>query len=72
VEGVVRNGICPQSSVHGGVLDPRQISSPPKYGPYWTHKRLEGIDEILTVTRLGLPNELRRSLACTNITAQRA
>src|SRR5437764_8729611 len=28
---------------------------------------LEGIDEILTVTRLGLPNELRRSLACTNI-----
>jgi hypothetical protein len=29
---------------------------------------LEGIDEVLTVTRLGLPNELRRSLACTNIT----
>jgi putative transposase len=28
---------------------------------------LEGIDEILTVTRLGLPNELRRSLACTNM-----
>jgi putative transposase len=28
---------------------------------------LEGIDEILTVTRLGLPKELRRSLACTNI-----
>ena len=28
---------------------------------------LEGIDEILTVTRLGLPAELRRSLACTNI-----
>jgi putative transposase len=27
----------------------------------------EGIDEILTVTRLGLPVELRRSLACTNI-----
>src|SRR5262249_8304719 len=25
------------------------------------------IDEILTVTRLGLPKELRRSLACTNI-----
>jgi len=25
------------------------------------------IDEILTVTRLGLPVELRRSLACTNI-----
>ena len=28
---------------------------------------LEGIDEILTVTRLGLPKELRRSFACTNI-----
>ena len=28
---------------------------------------LEGIDDILTVTRLGLPEELRRSLACTNI-----
>ena len=25
------------------------------------------LDEILTVTRLGLPQELRRSLACTNI-----
>src|SRR5437660_8226605 len=28
---------------------------------------LEGLDEILTVTRLGLPPNLRRSLACTNI-----
>ena len=28
---------------------------------------LEGRDEILTVIRLGLPAELRRSLACTNI-----
>jgi putative transposase len=28
---------------------------------------LEGLDEILTVVRLGLPLELRRSLACTNI-----
>ena len=28
---------------------------------------LEGLDETLTVTRLGLPPELRRSLACTNI-----
>jgi transposase-like protein len=28
---------------------------------------LEGLDEILTVTRLGLPSELQRSLACTNI-----
>lgn len=27
----------------------------------------EGLDEMLTVTRLGLPPELRRSLACTNI-----
>ena len=28
---------------------------------------LEGLDEILTVIHLGLPHELRRSLACTNI-----
>jgi len=28
---------------------------------------LEGLDEILTVNRLGLPAQLRRSLACTNI-----
>jgi putative transposase len=28
---------------------------------------LEGLDQILTVTRLGLPTQLRRSLACTNI-----
>ncbi len=28
---------------------------------------LEGLDEILTVSRLGLRSELRRSLACTNI-----
>ena len=28
---------------------------------------LEGLDEMLTVTRLGLPTELRRALACTNI-----
>jgi putative transposase len=28
---------------------------------------LEGLDEILTVIRLGLPAALRRSLACTNI-----
>src|SRR5216684_4291822 len=28
---------------------------------------LEDIEEILTVTRLGLPDQLRRSLACTNM-----
>ena len=28
---------------------------------------LEGLDEMLTVIRLGLPRSLRRSLACTNI-----
>jgi putative transposase len=28
---------------------------------------LEGIEEILTVTRLGLPGQLRQSLACTNM-----
>ena len=27
---------------------------------------LEGLDEMLTVNRLGLPFELRRALACTN------
>ena len=27
---------------------------------------LEGLDEMLTVSRLGLPAKLRRSLACTN------
>ena len=27
---------------------------------------LEGLDEMLTVNRLGLPPELRRALACTN------
>jgi putative transposase len=31
---------------------------------------LEGLDEILSVSRLGLPAELRRSLACTNITSR--
>ena len=35
--------------------------------PGVTASILDGIDEILTVTRLGLPLELRRSLACTNI-----
>ena len=28
---------------------------------------LEGLDEMLTVIRVGLPIELRHSLACTNI-----
>ena len=27
---------------------------------------LEGLDEMLTVNRLGLPRKLRRSVACTN------
>jgi putative transposase len=27
---------------------------------------LEGLDEILTVIRIGLPDRLRRSLGCTN------
>ena len=31
---------------------------------------LEGLDEILTVIRLGLPHELRRSLACTNTSSR--
>jgi putative transposase len=28
---------------------------------------LEGLEEVLMVTRLGLPQQLRRSIACTNI-----
>ena len=36
-------------------------------GPRGVQGLLEGLDEILTVTRLGLPPELRRSLASTNI-----
>jgi len=32
---------------------------------------LEGLDEMLTVTKLGLPAELRRSLACRNGAALR-
>jgi putative transposase len=32
---------------------------------------LEGLDEMLTVIRLGLPRSLRRSLACTNIIENR-
>ena len=34
----------------------------------WRFRQHSGrVDEILTVSRLGLPAELRRSLACTNI-----
>jgi transposase-like protein len=38
-----------------------------QYAPGVRDSILEGLDEILTVNRLGLPAELRRSLACTNI-----
>jgi putative transposase len=31
---------------------------------------IEGLDEMLTVNRLGLPVKLRRSLACTNSTSR--
>jgi len=40
---------------------------PERDAPGVSKSILEGLDEILTVTRLGLPRELRRSLACTNI-----
>jgi putative transposase len=40
---------------------------PEREAPRVAASILEGINEILTVTRLGLPSELRRSLACTNI-----
>lgn len=38
-----------------------------RHAPGVSASILEGLDEILTVTRLGLPAQLRRSLACTNI-----
>ena len=38
----------------------------PREAPGVSGSILEGLDEILTVTRLRLPPELRRSLACTN------
>ena len=53
---------CPQIGRGEAVIRHRVLGarrSPPSI--------LEGLDEILTVTRLGLPVELRRSLACTNI-----
>jgi putative transposase len=37
-----------------------------KQAPSVAASLLEGLDEILTVHRLGLPEDLRRSLACTN------
>src|SRR5271165_3249626 len=47
-----------------------RATAPRRLEPDWngvSASILEGIDEMLTVTRLGLPRELRRSLACTNI-----
>ena len=38
-----------------------------KVAPGVSTSILEGLDEMLTVIRLGLPSSLRRSLACTNI-----
>ena len=52
----------------GREADPQsRPSSRTRLRPGSPARILEGIDEILTVTRLGLPKELRRSLACTNI-----
>ena len=48
-------------------FSPRRLKWLEREAPGVAGSILEGIDEILTVTRLGLPNELRRSLACTNI-----
>ena len=44
-----------------------QTNQPPTNTGRFTATILEGLDEILCVVRLGLPRELRRSLACTNI-----
>jgi putative transposase len=45
----------------------RHLPRYPTYHRCFDPSILEGIEEILTVTRLGLPDQLRRSLACTNM-----
>src|ERR1041384_4636179 len=37
-----------------------------RYAPGVSTSILEGLDEMLTVIRIGLPDQLRRSLGCTN------
>ena len=51
----------------GGKVDPLPCRCLEHKAPDVSGSNLEGIDETLTATRLGLPTELRRSLACTNI-----
>jgi hypothetical protein len=51
----------------GGKVDPLPSRCLEHKAPGVSGSNLEGIDKILTATRLGLPTELRRSLACTNI-----
>jgi len=48
------------------IRNPRPAPRAPN-APGVSKSILEGLDEILTVSRLGLPAQLRRSLACTNI-----
>src|SRR3989304_198052 len=50
-----RSGCCAISPAGSSRGDPAAAAS-----------ILEGLDEMLTVNRLGLPAQLRRSLACTN------
>ena len=51
----------------GGEADPQSRPAPRARRAWRSNSLLEGLDEILTVSRLSLPAELRRSLACTNI-----
>ena len=61
------SGLGTRRCREGGEADPQSRPRLEREAPGVSASILEGIDEILTVTRLGLPVELRRSLACTNI-----
>ena len=67
-----RSGVC--CARLGNSTTPRRRKIDPQFpqrlerdAPGVSKSILEGLDDILTVSRPGLPAELRRSLACTNI-----
>ena len=64
-------GVAPSLGVgrrrKGREVDPQSCPTAGTDAPGVSASILEGLDEILTVTRLGLPKELRRALACTNM-----
>src|SRR6202521_3812044 len=63
----VASGLGARRRGEGGEADPQSRQRLERAAPGVSKSILEGLDEILTVSRLGLPAELRRSLACTNI-----